>query len=66
MGVRLEIDVVAVVVVEGNEFCKGRDICFLALGGNAGNRSEFDETLDRVSSLDVLLLSRKFLEKELF
>lgn len=59
MGVRLDIDdivVVTVVDVSGNEFCNGNDICFFARGGGGGKRSELDETFDRVSSLEVLVL----------
>lgn len=60
MGVRLDIDdmvvVVTVVDVSGNEGASGNDICFFARGGGGGKRSELDETFERVSSLDVLLL----------
>lgn len=56
IGVRDEIAVA--VDVGGNEICKGKEICFLARGGGGGNRSELDETFERVSSFDVLVLSR--------
>lgn len=65
MGVLFDIVVVVVVVVDeiGNEFCNGKEICFLALGGGGGKRSELDEIFDLVSSLDVLVLWKIIIKK---